>query len=217
MRELLRDPWGEGMSRTYKNSGNSRIVAAIAACDLPGGATHSWLVEQTGISHLIVSKSLSYLAYQAKLIHAWRHGKWLRYFPTPEAMQAAMPALEEFKAELRARKLRLAREKYRRTDPEKLKAKAARRAEARRKKLALTPKPPKPPKEAKPKASKPKKPRTYKPGPQITYAKPVTVKPQAGGPARLPGEPVITPNTRITIAPPPPARLYRTTTHSALP
>jgi len=35
-----------------------------------------------------------------------------------------------------------------------------------------------------------------------------------GGPARLPGEPIITKDTKITIAAPPPAVLYRSNTHS---
>jgi hypothetical protein len=34
------------------------------------------------------------------------------------------------------------------------------------------------------------------------------------GPAHLPGEPVITSRTKVTIAPPPPARLLRTNTHT---
>jgi hypothetical protein len=202
------------MKGTYNGSNNDRIRAAVRACDLPGGATHTWIAEQTGIPSKRVTHALCYLSNIKKLVVAWKHGKWMRYFPTQEALEAAMPALEAFKAEVKARQLMLAREKYARLDPEKIKAKNKRRSEARRQKLALTPKPPK---EAKPKADKPKKQRTYKPGPQITYAKPVSVKPQAGGPARMPGDPVITANTRITIAPPPPARLYRTTTYSVLP
>jgi len=39
-------------------------------------------------------------------------------------------------------------------------------------------------------------------------------KPLPGGPARLPGEPVITKHTKITIAPPPPAVLYHSNTHN---
>jgi hypothetical protein len=217
------------MSRTYKGSNNDRIYAAVHACDLPGGATHTWIAEQTGIPSQRVTHALCYLSSTMKLVVAWKHGKWMRYFATQEALEAAMPALDAFKAEVKARQLMLARAKYARLDPERLKAKNKRRSEARRKKLALMPKPPKPPKPpkavrpprepkaAKPKADKPKKQRAYKPGPQITYAKPVSVKPQAGGPARMPGDPVITANTRITIAPPPPARLYRTTTFSVLP
>jgi len=42
----------------------------------------------------------------------------------------------------------------------------------------------------------------------------LTVKAMTGGPARLPGEPVITAYTKITIAPPPPAVLYHSNTFS---
>lgn len=43
----------------------------------------------------------------------------------------------------------------------------------------------------------------------------INKKPQAGGPARLAGEPVITADTKFTIAPPPPAVLYRSNTFTS--
>jgi hypothetical protein len=67
------------------------------------------------------------------------------------------------------------------------------------------------------KAIKAKKQQEYKAGKPITIVRASVNKPQAGGPARQPGEPIITASTRITIAPPPPDRLYRTNTFSVLP
>lgn len=52
--------------------------------------------------------------------------------------------------------------------------------------------------------------------PRATAAKgthPTVRVPHWGGPARMPGEPVITERTKVTIAPPPPQRLLRTNTY----
>ena len=42
----------------------------------------------------------------------------------------------------------------------------------------------------------------------------LTVKQLTGGPARLPGDPLITVHTKITIAPPPPSVMYHSNTHA---
>jgi len=48
----------------------------------------------------------------------------------------------------------------------------------------------------------------------VTPVKFASTRPLPGGPARLPGEPIITAQTKITIAPPPPAVLMRSNTFS---
>ena len=57
------------------------------------------------------------------------------------------------------------------------------------------------------------RPARPKPGTAVAAAPTVTIVRSTRGPAYLPGDPVITPATRWTIAPPPPARTLRTNTH----
>jgi hypothetical protein len=63
-----------------------------------------------------------------------------------------------------------------------------------------------------------KKPRPkHPPKPKTESVTPVHFKSARavpGGPARMDGEPVITPHTKFTVAPPPAARVWRTNTHS---
>jgi hypothetical protein len=205
------------MSRTYKGSNNDVILEAVRSCDLLDGATHTWLIEKTGISHGNMTKSLCYLANEVKLIYSWKHGKWIRYFATQEAREAAMPALEAFKEKLREIKLARAREHYARLKPEQLKKIHERRRLNHLKKMAA--RPPKVVKEkpAKVKAKAAKLPKPAKPVKPAADAPVRVARPVAGGPARMPGEPVITSDTRITIAPPPPERVYRTSTYAVMP
>lgn len=44
----------------------------------------------------------------------------------------------------------------------------------------------------------------------------ISIKPPAGGPARMPGDPVITEHTKFTIAKPPPERMPKSNTWSQL-
>lgn len=204
----------------YEGSNNARILAAVRECTLPDGASTEWMAARVRISSINLSKSLCFLNRKQGLIFAWKFGACVRYFATAEAREAAQPLLDELKARhiaaKRERVRKYDRAAYARMTPERKEmiraAKAAHYLAARPERAQVEPKPPKPPKVAKPKPA-----REAKPVREQGLDAPVRIaRPPAGGPARMPGDPVITSHTKFTYGPSTPSVLYRSNTHSVL-
>jgi hypothetical protein len=82
------------------------IRRAMAECNEPLGATHAWLVERTGMDPALLKQTTYKMNKDGHLWSVMRYGK-SHYFATPEARDAAEPAvLEHFKAEAVAQALK---------------------------------------------------------------------------------------------------------------
>jgi HAMP domain-containing protein len=211
-----------------KPTARAPISAALAACTDPLGATHGWLIEQTGADAGCL-KATVHRMVAAGEIFAIKRFKDSRYFLSADQRDAAAPAVLGFFAALDQQRRQRQLESQRRRDKARAKARytprakmapeiaeAARAAERDRRQAKRPQKPPKPPKPPKTAAPKPATPKVAKPPAPKPAAKRANVtitvnRTRAWWDASA--EPVITSKTKVTIAPPPPYA-YRTNTHS---
>lgn len=176
-----------------------RILEAMAETVEPYGSTSEVLAETLGIELPIVRRALMRLRDRKHIVVSVMGWMCAHYFPSQEAMDKAMPALEAFLKIKRAEALVIHHEKVRLRAAQRY----ANEPEYRERAIERA-------RERHASAYKPK--RKAKAGKELVAAPQRSVnRPTTGGPARLPGEPDYS-KAKWTIAPPPPAILYRTNT-----
>ena len=123
------------------------ILAALATCTEPMGATYAWLLTATGIDRMLLKATL-YKMTLAGAIFASPRFKNSTYFLTPEARDAGQPIADAHFAALSAQVQAAALDRIRARDRARSKARTAAMAAAR------PPRQPKPPKVKEPKPPK---------------------------------------------------------------
>ncbi len=115
------------------------ILAALATCTEPMGATYAWLLTATGIDRMLLKATLYKMAL-AGAIFASPRFKNSTYFLTAEARDAGQPIADAHFAALSAQVKAAALDRIRARDRERPKVRTAKLAAAR------PPRQPKPPK-----------------------------------------------------------------------